>query len=216
METDRPDGHRGSRVPGLVAVAALIAVAAGGYFYYQSGERPDVTSELQQKPASPAPGTAGTPTPAAPANSAAKPASQPAATAANAPTGNPPNQGSQTPAPSANNAPAVPPRQAQTQVQAQAAPPAAPTSSGNAPAPAAAAPQSERTRPASLPTNDVTYVQRSRANIRSEPSARSKRVGQFAKGAKLNVLGRSGKWVQVESGETKGWISGRLLGPASP
>jgi uncharacterized protein YgiM (DUF1202 family) len=59
-------------------------------------------------------------------------------------------------------------------------------------------------------------VQRSRANIRSEPNARSKRVGQMARGTKLNVLGRSGKWVQVESGETKGWISGRLLGPASP
>lgn len=207
METDRPDGHRGSRVPGLVAAAALLAVAAGGYLYYQSGTSPDVTSEVQQKPASPAPSAQGTPS--APAGAASNSSSQRVTAAADAPTPPPPNQSSQTPAASANNAPAVPPRQ--TQAQGQAAPPAAPASSGSA-APAAAA----QTKPASLPTNDIAYVQRSRANIRSEPNARSKRIGQAARGTKVNVLGRSGKWVQVESGETKGWISGRLVGPASP
>ena len=214
METDRPDGHRGSRVPGFVAAAALLAVAVGGYLYYQSGGRPDVSAELQQKPPSPAPGTEATTAPGNPADNAAKPTSQGVAAAPNAPTGNPSDAGNQAPAVPANNAPAVPPQQAQAPTQAD--PPAAPTGSGNATAPAAATPQSEQTKPASLPTDDIAYVQRSRANIRAEPSAHGKRVGQLARGTKLNVLGRSGKWVQVESGETKGWISGRLLGPASP
>jgi hypothetical protein len=209
METDRPEGHRGPRVPGLVAAAALLAAAAGGYLYFQGGTGPDVTSKLQQKPASPAPSTAGTTAPGTPAGAAANSSSQRVA-AADAPPKPPANQGNQTPAASTNNAPAVLPRQAQVDR------PAAPASSGNPTAPAAAAPKNEQIKPASLPTNDIAYVQRSRANIRAEPSARGKRVGQLARGTKLNVLGRSGKWVQVESGESKGWISGRLLGPASP
>jgi len=59
-------------------------------------------------------------------------------------------------------------------------------------------------------------VQNADANIRSEPSLRGTRVGKAAKGTKVNVLSRTGKWVQVESGETKGWISGKLLGDRLP
>jgi cytoskeletal protein RodZ len=214
MEMDKPDSQRGFRASGLIAVAALLAVAAGGYLFYENSERQDVSSEVPQQTASQAPATTGTPPFGTPPNAPSSSSSQRVVAGANPPTEPAPNQSSQTPAVPANNAPAVPPRQAET--QAQANPPAAPTGSGSATAPAAAAAQSERTKPASLPTNEIAYVQRSRANIRSEPSARAKRIGQAARGTKMNVLGRSGKWVQVENGETKGWISGRLLGPALP
>ena len=69
---------------------------------------------------------------------------------------------------------------------------------------------------ASLPINDIAYVRKSNANIRSEPSLRGKRVGKAAKGTKLKVLNRTRNWVQVESGETIGWISGNLLGDRLP
>jgi hypothetical protein len=82
--------------------------------------------------------------------------------------------------------------------------------------PAAGAPQSGQTKSASLPTNDIAYVQRRRANIRSEPSERGPLAGRAYKGTRLSVVSRSGKWVQVESGETKGWVSARLLGPRLP
>jgi uncharacterized protein YgiM (DUF1202 family) len=82
--------------------------------------------------------------------------------------------------------------------------------------PAAGAPQSGQSKSASLPTNDIAYVQRPRANIRSEASPRGPLVGRAYKGTKLSVVSRAGKWVQVESGETKGWVSARLIGPRLP
>lgn len=80
----------------------------------------------------------------------------------------------------------------------------------------AGAPQGGQSKSASLPTSDVAYVQRRRANIRSEASARGPLVGQAYKGTRLSVVSRAGKWVQVESGETKGWIIASLLGPRLP
>jgi Bacterial SH3 domain len=80
----------------------------------------------------------------------------------------------------------------------------------------AGAPQNGQSKSASLPTNDIAYVQKRLANIRSEASARGPLVGRAYKGTKLSVLNRSGKWVQVESGETNGWIIASLLGPRLP
>jgi hypothetical protein len=80
----------------------------------------------------------------------------------------------------------------------------------------AGAPQGGQSKSASLPTSDVAYVQRRRANIRSAASARGPLVGQAYKGTRLSVVSRAGKWVQVESGETKGWIIASLLGPRLP
>jgi hypothetical protein len=90
------------------------------------------------------------------------------------------------------------------------------TNSDNPKDPAANAPQSGQTKAASLPTNDIAYVQRPRANIRSAASARGPLVARAYKGAKLSVVSRSGQWVQVERGETKGWVSARLIGPRVP
>jgi cytoskeletal protein RodZ len=210
MEADQPDNHRGSRVSGLVAAAALLAVAVGGYLYYQNGRGPDPSSEVQQTPPSPTPSTQGT-TASSPADGAAKPSSQQVTAAASAPTEPAPNQGSsQAPAASADNKPAVAPEQDQADGRA------AQINSDTSTKPAASAPENAQSKPTSLPTNDIAYVQKSRANIRSEPSVRGKLVGQAAKGTKLNVVSRAGRWVQVESGETKGWINGNLLGSHSP
>jgi hypothetical protein len=88
--------------------------------------------------------------------------------------------------------------------------------SDNPTAPSADAPRSGQTKAASLPTSDVAYVQRPRANIRSAANPRGPLVGRAYKGTKLSVVSRNGQWVQVASGETKGWVSARLIGPRLP
>jgi hypothetical protein len=209
-KTDKTNSHRLSGVSGLVAAAGLFAVVVGGYLYYQSREGADVSSELQQEPISPAPGAEGSTSPGSQADAASNSSSQQAAADASTPAGNLPNQSSQTPPPS------IEAWRAGTQPQGQADDPAAPTNSGNATEPAPAFPPNARSRPTSLPTNDIAYVQGARANIRSKPSVDAKLVGQADKGSKLNVVRRDGKWVQVERGATRGWVSGNLLGPRLP
>jgi hypothetical protein len=81
---------------------------------------------------------------------------------------------------------------------------------------AADVPQNAQSKPASLSANDIAYVQKRHANIRSEPRERGSLAGRAYKGTKLSVVSRSGKWVQVESGETKGWVSAKLIGPRLP
>jgi uncharacterized protein YgiM (DUF1202 family) len=70
-------------------------------------------------------------------------------------------------------------------------------------------------RATALPANEVLFVQRSRVNIRSEPGRNGRVVGTATKGSQVKVVGRSGKWVEVETDAAKGWISGSLLGPSS-
>ena len=191
METDKTGSHRLSRVSGLVAAAGLLAVVVGGYLYYQNSEGADASAEL---PKPPSPGAAGASAPGTTANAASNVNLQrvAAAAATNAPAAPAANQGSQAAPPSTNNAPAIPPE------------------------PAARTAISAQSKPISLSTNDFAYVQKSSANLRSTPSVRAKRVGQAPRGTKLNIVRRTGKWVQVESGATKGWVSGNLLGPRSP
>jgi hypothetical protein len=234
MDTDQPDSHpgasvlelarsrvlglAGSRVLGGVAAAALFAVAVGGYLIYQNSGPSEVSSELQQTPASLSPGTEGTAAqgaaaqgtaPGASADAASNWNSQPVAATTNAPTENPPNQGSQIPPPSINSW-----RAGIQQGPADGRP--ARTNGGNATEAAARPPTNAQSKPTSLPTNDSAYVQKSRANIRAEPSVDARLVGQVSKGDKLTVVSRAGKWTQVESGATRGWISGNLLGPRLP
>ncbi len=45
--------------------------------------------------------------------------------------------------------------------------------------------------------------------LRSQPSATAASVGSVAKGAAVDIIGRQGGWVQVQSGKTHGWV--RLL-----
>ncbi len=45
--------------------------------------------------------------------------------------------------------------------------------------------------------------------LRSQPSATAASVGSVGKGAAVDIIGRQGGWVQVQSGKTHGWV--RLL-----
>ena len=77
-------------------------------------------------------------------------------------------------------------------------------------------PESLTDQPASLPADEVAFVQKPRVNIRSEPSQRGRVVGSATKGQQFKVVRRVGTWTQVEGGGATGWIGGRLLGPQSP
>ena len=52
------------------------------------------------------------------------------------------------------------------------------------------------------------FVQARRANIRSEPGRGGRVIGTATKGSKVKVVGRSGKWVEVETDAGQGWING--------
>jgi uncharacterized protein YgiM (DUF1202 family) len=49
------------------------------------------------------------------------------------------------------------------------------------------------------------------ANLRAEPTTKSPKLGQVKQGAKLEVLGTSGDWVQVKTGDKTGYVNRKLL-----
>jgi len=67
-------------------------------------------------------------------------------------------------------------------------------------------------RPTALPGEEILVVQRPRVNVRSEPGRKGRVIGTAAKGSEVKVVGRSGNWIEVETGAGRGWISGSLLG----
>ena len=54
-------------------------------------------------------------------------------------------------------------------------------------------------------------VRTSYANLRAEPSTSSTKLGRLDHGTKLEVLGTSGDWVQVKSGDKTGYVNRKLL-----
>ena len=90
--------------------------------------------------------------------------------------------------------------------------------SGASPVAAAepAPPASLQQQPASLPKEDVVFVQKPGVRMRSEPGRHGKVIGTPAKGSQFKIVGRAGSWVQVEGDAGRGWIGGRMLGPQSP
>ena len=108
-------------------------------------------------------------------------------------------------------------------------PPALPDSSPPRPAPlpadtppqlAPTAPEGDtaQRRPAvaAAQNRDVLFLQRAGVNIRSAPSLTSSVVGTAPKGTRFEVTNRDGRWVQVESGQVKGWINASFLAPDAP
>ena len=69
---------------------------------------------------------------------------------------------------------------------------------------------------AAAQNRDVLFLQRPGVNIRSAPTLTSNVVGTAPKGTRFEVTNRDGEWVQVESGQLKGWINGQFLAPAEP
>jgi hypothetical protein len=102
------------------------------------------------------------------------------------------------------------------QLAANAGAPASANQAGQTASLELGAAQISQSKSASLSANDIAYVQKRHANIRSEPRERGPLAGRAYKGTKVSVVSRSGKWVQVESGETKGWVSAHLLGVRQP
>ena len=57
----------------------------------------------------------------------------------------------------------------------------------------------------------IHYVNVSFANIREQPSKKSKIIGGAGKGERLVILEKGEHWSQVDMGGKKGWIATRLL-----
>lgn len=113
------------------------------------------------------------------------------------------------PAPSSSPQPTATPSAPATAQQQPPAPPPAQTAQQPA-----AQPMSQE--PAALPNSEELFVQAGQANLRAAASLRARVVGHATRGDKLKVIGRSGKWVEVETQGRGGWISGKLLGPRAP
>ncbi len=54
-------------------------------------------------------------------------------------------------------------------------------------------------------------VRTSYANLRAEATTKSTLLGRLKHGAKLQVLGTDGDWVQVKSGDKTGYVNSKLL-----
>jgi hypothetical protein len=57
----------------------------------------------------------------------------------------------------------------------------------------------------------IHYVNVSFANIREQPSKKSKIIGGAGKGERLVILEKGEHWSQVDMGGKKGWVATRLL-----
>jgi len=57
----------------------------------------------------------------------------------------------------------------------------------------------------------IHYVNVSFANIREQPSKKSKIIGGAGKGERLVIVEKGEQWSQVDMGGKKGWIATRLL-----
>jgi hypothetical protein len=65
-------------------------------------------------------------------------------------------------------------------------------------------------------TSDFVFLQRPGVNMRAEPNTKGRVLGTAPKGTRFSVMNRNGKWVYVDSGRLKGWVSARFLGPNPP
>ena len=60
------------------------------------------------------------------------------------------------------------------------------------------------------------YVQSLKAKLMTEPSFGAKVVGQLDKGTEVRLLESNKRWLKIESGTQKGWVSSFLLSKNPP
>jgi cytoskeletal protein RodZ len=223
LESEMPEPQAPKPAPGPrrkpvlgASLLALMALSAVGYFYLawdasretsapnseQSTPPPSAgamstTPRLAERVQSPSPSAQPATAPPQTTASTAEPKAPLAAATPSPPASLGPPPGSQSSAPQDQTA--------TSGVQAEnSARPAAPPST------------SLKDQTASLPGNDIVFVQKPRVNIRAEPKLRSRVVGSATEGAQFKVLRRAGSWVQVDGDAGAGWIGDRLVGPRSP
>ena len=202
----------------LGSLAGLLLVAGALYYFADRETGAEVASQDQASERSqiatappPAEGTAPSPQIMSP-DGALSPRSPPSA-GVQPPPSSP--EGSATPsAPAASPGEALTPRAVTTsriprpEGQSPVAANESPASQGTVPG----NPSLMTDRPTALPGEEIMVVQRPRVNIRSEPGRNGRVIGTAAKGSEVKVIGRSGNWIEVETGAGRGWISGSLLG----
>jgi cytoskeletal protein RodZ len=211
---------------GLIA-GVLVGVLVLGAAYYLHFSREEAASERTPPPTSTAEAPASQPSAPdqrAPAPNA--PAEQ--AKAAPAPPAPSPNEQTASPATPAPGVPTQGPATDQPATDQPAKPRDQPNPNDAATRPDQPNPSDRATKPdsapaaplqdqaASLPAAEVVFVQRPRVKIRSAPNAHAKVLGSATKGQQFTVTRRAGRWVQIDTGNGRGWISASLLGSQSP
>ncbi len=73
-----------------------------------------------------------------------------------------------------------------------------------------------RQTPVASQKRDFVFVQRAGVSIRSAPAANGAVLATAPKGARFKVTKREGEWLQVESGQLKGWVRSQFLAPRGP
>jgi outer membrane biosynthesis protein TonB len=213
--------HTGAQAPASQAPAARQGREAGAVVEQAAGPPPATPGQPR---ASSEP--SGSPDARPPAATAAKgpDAIQPAQAVSPQPARNEPPQPAQNVAPQpAQNVAPQPAQNVAPQPAQNVAPQPAQSESPRQPGPIQAAPaagtgpaRSLQDQSASLPGAEVLFVQKSRANLRSQPRSRSKIVGSAPKGQRVEVIRRNGSWVQVRADVGEGWMNRRLLGAQTP
>lgn len=69
---------------------------------------------------------------------------------------------------------------------------------------------------AAVPASGLLYVHRGGSAIRALPKASGHVLKKEAKGQQVQLLSRSGDWVQVRDGDIKGWMRASVVGARSP
>jgi cytoskeletal protein RodZ len=158
-------------------------------------------SKMPSSPSQPAsPQQSATPVPSPGAPLRAEPQGAPSATTAQDPTSVSPPETTKRPADSVEAAP---------KTESPVSPPAPVAPQPSMRDQPAALPD----QPAAAPKNEtILVVTRGPANIRSAPGKGGRVIGTAAKNAIVKEVGRSGKWVEVQTENGTGWIATTLLG----
>ncbi len=63
---------------------------------------------------------------------------------------------------------------------------------------------------------EALYVQSAKAKLLAQPRFGAAVVGELERGSAIELRAEEGRWVQVGSGETLGWLTRFVIGPTPP